>query len=70
MEMRDRKYMFCDKSTFGSSQNGQNIPKKGQKEKICFFTLNKGQLPTLLIYFCLHFTFPLMNMHVFNGIRE
>ena len=42
MEMCDRKYMF------GSSQNGQNMPKKGQQEKM-FFTLNKGQLPTLLM---------------------
>ena len=27
-----RKYMFGDKSTFGSCQNGQNMPKKGQQE--------------------------------------
>ena len=34
MEMGDRKqYMFGDKSTFGSSQNGQNMPKKGQQER-------------------------------------
>ena len=32
MEMCDRKYMFGDKSTFGSSQNCQNMPKKGQQE--------------------------------------
>ena len=49
MEMCDRKYMFGDKSTFGSSQNGQNMPKKGQQEEIFFCTLNKGQLLTLLI---------------------
>ena len=30
MEMFDRKYMFGDKSTFGSSWNGQNMPKNGQ----------------------------------------
>ena len=36
MEVCDRKYMFGDKSTFGSSLNGQNIPKKGQQEKIFF----------------------------------
>ena len=30
MEMCDNKSMFGDKSTFGSSQNGQN--KKGQQE--------------------------------------
>ena len=45
MEMCDRKYMFVDKSTFGSSQNGKKMPKKGQQEKIFFYTLNKGQLP-------------------------
>ena len=33
--------MLGDKSTFGSSQNGQ--------EKILFRTLNKGQLPTRLM---------------------
>ena len=49
MEMCDRKYIFGDKSTFGSSQNGQNMPKKGQQEKIFFCTLNKDQLPTLLM---------------------
>ena len=32
MEMCDRKYMFGDKSIFGSSQNGQNMTKKGQQE--------------------------------------
>jgi len=32
--MCDRKYMFGDKSTFGASYNGQNMPKKGQQEKI------------------------------------
>ena len=55
MEICDRKYMFGDKSTFGheravfpyvpfgSSQNGQNMPKKGQQEKIYFFgTFNNG----------------------------
>ena len=47
MEMCDRKYMSGDKSTYGSSQNGQNMPKKGYQEKIFFCTLNKGQLPTL-----------------------
>ena len=43
MEMCARKYMFGDESTFGSSQNGQNMPKKGQQE-FFFCTLNKGQL--------------------------
>ena len=34
MEIFDRKYMFGDKSTFGSSSwNGQNKPKKGKKKK-------------------------------------
>ena len=45
--MCDRKYMFGDKSTFGSSQNGQNMPKKGQQEKIFFLYIK--QLPTLLM---------------------
>ena len=50
MEMCDRKCMFGDKSTFGSeSQNGQNMPKKGQREKIYFCTLNEDQLPNLLM---------------------
>ena len=40
-----RKYMFGDKST----TNGQNMPIKGQQEKISFCTLNKGHLPTHLI---------------------
>ena len=43
------KYVFGDMSTFGSSQNGQNMPKKSQQEKILFGTLNKGQLPTLIM---------------------
>ena len=34
MEMYDRECMFGDKFTFGSSQNGQNMSKKGQQEKI------------------------------------
>ena len=54
MEMYDRKYMFGDKFTFGSSQNGQNMPKKGQQEIISFCALNKGQLHKVL-----HFIFPL-----------
>ena len=40
MKICDRKYIFGDKSTFGSSKNGQNISKKGQQEKIFLFTLN------------------------------
>ena len=36
MEMCDGKYMLGDKSTFGSSQNGQNIPKKFNKKKYFF----------------------------------
>ena len=43
--MCDRKYMFVDKSSFGSSYNDQNMPKKGQQEKNIFCTLNKDQLP-------------------------
>ena len=34
--MFDRRYIFGDKYTFGSSQNGQNMPKKGQQEKKYF----------------------------------
>ena len=34
--MCDRKYVFGYKSTFGSSQNGQDMPKTGQQEKIFF----------------------------------
>ena len=44
--MCDRKYIFEEQSTFGSSQNDQNMPKKGQQKIVCC-TLNKGQLPTL-----------------------
>ena len=36
MEMCDRKYMIVDKSTFGSSQNDQNMPQKNQREKYFF----------------------------------
>ena len=44
-----KKQEMCDrKSTFGSSENGQNMLKKGQQDKIFFCTLYKGQLPTLL----------------------
>ena len=32
--MCDRKYMFGDKSTFGSSYNGQNPKKVKKQEKI------------------------------------
>ena len=34
--MCNRKYMFGDTSTFGSSLNGQNMPKKEQQEKTFF----------------------------------
>ena len=34
MEICARKYMFGDKSAFGSSQNGHNMPTKGQQEKL------------------------------------
>ena len=43
MEMCDRKYMIGDKSTFGSKQNGLDMPKKCQQE-FFFNTLNKGLL--------------------------
>ena len=29
-----RKYMFGDKSTFGSSNNGQNMPKRSTRKNI------------------------------------
>ena len=64
MEICDRKCMFGDKTTFGSSQNGQNMPKKGQQAKIFFCTLNKGQLPTLNVKTVFY------NLHVFKGSRE
>ena len=48
MELCDRKNMFGDKSTFGSSQV-KTYPKKVNKKKYFFFTLNKDPLPTLLI---------------------
>ena len=63
MEMCDRKYMFGDKCTFGSSQ--KNMPKKGQQKKIVFCTLNKGQLLTLLMQKSFIFYIPLKNPHVF-----
>ena len=43
MEICDRKYMFGEKSTFGSRM----VKTKGHQEKILFCTLNKGQFPTL-----------------------
>ena len=46
MEICARKYIFGDKPTFDSNQNGQNMPKKGQQEKIFLCTLNKGQKPS------------------------
>ena len=36
MEMCDRKYMFGDKSTFGTIQNGQDVPPKKLKKKYFF----------------------------------
>ena len=43
----DRKYMFGDKSTFGSTYNGQIMPKKRSTRCfVLFCTFNKGQLPT------------------------
>ena len=35
MEMCDRKYMFGDKSSFGSSQNDQNMSKKCENGSEC-----------------------------------
>ena len=41
---KKHEWKCVPESTFGSSQNGENIPKKGQQEKIFCCTLNKGQL--------------------------
>ena len=46
MEMCDRKFMI---GMVTSLHLVQNMPKKGQQEKIFFWILNKGQLPTLLM---------------------
>ena len=45
MEKCDRKYMFCDKSTFDSSQNGQIMPKKGQQE-FCIVHSTRADYPS------------------------
>ena len=42
MEMCARKYMFGDESTFGSSQNGQNMPKKVNKN--FFLYIKQGSI--------------------------
>ena len=47
--MCDRKYLIGDRSKFGSSKNGQNMPKKRSTRKNTFCTLNKDQLTTLLM---------------------
>ena len=64
MEICDRKYMFGDKS-FGSSQNGENMPKKGQQEKTFFCTLNKGQLPIFKCKKSFTFYIPFKKFHIF-----
>ena len=42
MKMCDRKYMFGEKST--SSQNSQNMPKKGQQEKRKKLYIKQGSI--------------------------
>ena len=68
MEMCDRKNMFDDKSTFGSSQKGQNMPKTGQQEKIFFCTFKLVNCPSFNVKNVLHFTFPLKICTFFKGI--
>ena len=68
MEMCDRKYIFGDKSTFGSAKKMvKTYPKKVNKKLYFFCKLNKGHvnLPSLK---SLHFTFPLKTF--FEGVRE
>ena len=63
----------CDKSTFpfGSSQNGQNMPKKGHQEKIFFCTLNNWvDYPSLNVKKVLYFTFPFKICMFFRGLGE
>ena len=67
--MCDRKYMYGDKSTFGSRSNGQNMPKKGQLVFLFFCIFNKGLLPTLLIFlknYILHYIHFLPFVHFSN----
>ena len=42
MEMCDIKYMFSDKSTFGSSSNGQNMPKKRSTRENIILYIQQG----------------------------
>ena len=58
--MCDRKYMFGDKSTFGSSQNSQNIPKKCQQD--FFLYIKQG-----LITHSFTFYIPFENLQIFLG---
>ena len=44
MEICDRKYMFGDKPTYGSNWNAQNMPKKGQQDKIFFLFIKQGSI--------------------------
>ena len=52
--MCDRKYMFGDKSTFGSSYNGQNMPKKGQINEANYPSFNVKKVHN-----------PFKNLHIF-----
>ena len=42
--------MFGDKSSFGSSKNGQNMLKKGQQEKYVFVQKTRVNYPLILCY--------------------
>ena len=44
MEMCDRKYMFGDKSTFGSSQNGQKKAQKRSTIQNIFLYIKQGSI--------------------------
>ena len=66
--MCGRKFMFGDKITFGSSLNDQNMPKKGQQEKI--FLVHLTNYPLFKCKTVSHFIFPLKICTFFKGIRE
>ena len=49
--------MFGDESKFGSNLNGQNMPKKGQQEKIFFLYIKQGSITNSFIvkmFYILH----------------
>ena len=64
----NRNYMIGEKSTFGSSQNGQNMPKKRSTRKNIFLYIK--QLPTLLMKKSFTFYIPFKNLPFFKGNKE